>query len=83
MPGNPPPSSRNPAKTRGGFLGITANPDVSFVIHPLAGGGFPPIWDPFLSVFPLRNRILEVPKTPKISACGGLSPLTEPFWLIF
>ena len=32
---------------------------------------------------PLRNRILGVPKTPKISACGGLSPLTEPFWLIF
>ena len=31
----------------------------------------------------LRNRILEVPKTPKISACGGLSPLTETFCLLF
>ena len=28
--------------------------------------------DPVLSVFPLRNRILGVPKSPKISACGGL-----------
>ena len=27
----------------------------------------------------LRNRIFGVPKTPKFSACGGLSPLTEAF----
>ena len=28
--------------------------------------------DPVLSVFPLRNRILGVPKSPNFSACGGL-----------
>ena len=38
-----------------------------------------PDFDPFLSVFPLRNRILGVPKPPKFSACGRLSPLTGPF----
>ena len=63
----PPPSGPNRPKRRGGG----------------SDEGFFQIWDPFLSVFPLRNRILGVPKTPKFSACGGLSPLTEPSWLIF
>ena len=74
MPGNPPLRVEIRRKQGGGFLGIPANPDVSFATHPLAGGGFPPIWDPFLSVFPLKNRILGVSKPPKFSACGGLEP---------
>ena len=33
--------------------------------------------DPVLSVFPLRNRILGVPKSPKFSACGGPNLIGE------
>ena len=59
----PPPSSRNLVKTRGGgFPG--------YVISEKK-----PKTDPFLVDFPLQIGHFGGPKSPKFSACGGLSPL--------